>query len=49
MAIAWVVNTDGVITIPKAFQLKHVESNEADAEIVLSSKEMDLITKSYNK
>jgi len=49
IAIAWLVNIDGVITIPKTFQLKHVESNAAAADIVLSSKEMDLITKSYSK
>ena len=45
IAIAWLVNIDGVITIPKAFQLKHVESNAAAGEIVLSSEEMKLISK----
>jgi len=49
IAIAWLVNNNGVITIPKAFQLKHVESNAAAADIILSNKEMKLITKSNSK
>jgi diketogulonate reductase-like aldo/keto reductase len=39
------VNINGVITIPKAFQLKHVESNAAAGDIALSSNEMKLISK----
>jgi len=49
IAIAWLVNMNGVITIPKAFQLKHVEANAAAGEIVLSDEEMNLITESRIK
>ena len=40
IAIAWLINHDKVITIPKAFQIKHVESNWEAAEIKLSDDEM---------
>jgi len=46
IAIAWLINMNGVITIPKAFQLKHVEANAAASEIVLSDEEMNVITES---
>jgi diketogulonate reductase-like aldo/keto reductase len=46
IALAWLVNINGVITISKAFQLKHVEANAAASEIILSSEEMKLITAS---
>lgn len=49
ISIAWLVNINGVITIPKALKLKHVESNAAAADIVLSHKEMNLITKGNSK
>jgi len=43
IAIAWLVNIDGIITIPKAFQFKHVESNALASEIILSEKEINFI------
>jgi len=43
IALAWVVNIKGVITISKAFQLNHIEANAAAGEIVLSSEEMNVI------
>ncbi|MBU7018398.1 MAG: aldo/keto reductase [Theionarchaea archaeon] len=43
IALAWLINIDNVITIPKAFQIKHVEVNALAADIVLSSEEMDLL------
>jgi diketogulonate reductase-like aldo/keto reductase len=46
IAIAWLVNINGVITIPKAFQLTHVEQNAAAGDIVLSDEEMKVITES---
>ena len=49
IAIAWLININGVITIPKSSQLNHVESNALASEIVLSSEEMNLITQSYMK
>ncbi|MCJ7570699.1 MAG: aldo/keto reductase [Candidatus Thermoplasmatota archaeon] len=49
IAIAWLININGVITIPKSSQLNHVEANALASEIVLSSKEMNLITQSYMK
>jgi diketogulonate reductase-like aldo/keto reductase len=44
IALAWLVNISGVITISKAFQLKHVEANAEAGEIILSPEEMKLIT-----
>jgi diketogulonate reductase-like aldo/keto reductase len=46
IAIAWLVNMNGVITIPKAFQLHHVEANAVAGDIVLSDEEMKVITES---
>jgi diketogulonate reductase-like aldo/keto reductase len=44
IAIAWLVNMNGVITIPKAFQIEHLEENAAASDIVLSDEEMKVIT-----
>lgn len=46
IALAWLINIDNVITIPKAFQINHVESNALAADIVLSPEEMDLLADS---
>ena len=42
IAIAWLINHENIITIPKAFQTKHVESNAAAADIKLSQAEIKL-------
>ena len=42
IAIAWLINHDNVITIPKAFQTKHVEANSVSADIKLSEEEIKL-------
>jgi len=44
IAIAWLINMDNVITIPKALQISHVEANAKAAEITLSSDEMNMLT-----
>jgi len=49
IALAWLVNIKGVITISKAFQLKHVEENAAAGEIILSPEEMSLISENKIK
>jgi len=49
IAIAWLININGVITIPKSSQLNHVEANALASKIVLSSNEMNLITQSHMK
>ncbi|MGV9173719.1 MAG: aldo/keto reductase, partial [Promethearchaeia archaeon] len=36
IAIAWLINHQNVITIPKAFHLKHVKNNAKAADIRLS-------------
>jgi len=43
IAIAWLVNHENVITIPKAFKIEHVISNAEAASIRLSAKEINLI------
>ncbi len=40
IAIAWLINHNNVIAIPKAVQLEHVEANAAAASIKLSEKEI---------
>ena len=43
IAIAWLINHDNVITIPKAFKLDHLHSNSEAADIKLSEEEMELL------
>jgi diketogulonate reductase-like aldo/keto reductase len=40
IAIAWLINHENVIAIPKAFQLKHIEENAASAVIKLTDLEI---------
>jgi len=42
IAIAWLINHENVITIPKAFKIEHVEANAKAAEISLSKEEINL-------
>jgi len=42
IAIAWLINHNNVITIPKAFSVKHMEANAAAADINLSKDELEL-------
>jgi len=46
IALAWLINHENVIAIPKAFQKEHVEANAAAADIKLSEAE---IKQFYNK
>lgn len=43
IAIAWLINHDNVITIPKTFNLDHLHSNSEAAGIKLSEEEMKLL------
>ncbi len=45
IALAWLVNHENVIAIPKAFRIKHTEENAAAAEIKLSEEEIKGIYK----
>ncbi|MGB5911111.1 MAG: aldo/keto reductase [Promethearchaeia archaeon] len=40
IALAWVINHENVIAIPKAFQIQHIEANAAAADIELSEEEI---------
>ncbi len=42
IALAWLINHENVIAIPKAFQIKHVEANAAAADIKLTGAELKL-------
>ncbi|MFX1274187.1 MAG: aldo/keto reductase [Promethearchaeota archaeon] len=42
IAIAWLLNHDNVITIPKAFKLEHLEANAAAVDIKLTDEEIFL-------
>ena len=41
VALAWLVNMDNVITIPKTVQISHVEANASAADITLSPEESE--------
>lgn len=43
IAIAWLINHNNMITIPKASQIKHVEANAKAAEIEISQQELSLL------
>jgi diketogulonate reductase-like aldo/keto reductase len=40
IAIAWLINHENIITIPKALKVEHMEANAKAAEITLSEKEI---------
>ena len=40
IAIAWLINHENVITIPKAFSVEHMEANAAAADITLTLEEL---------
>jgi len=46
IAIAWLVNHENVITIPKAQQIIHTISNAEAADIILSKDEIELLSRS---
>lgn len=45
--LAWVISHRGVLAIPKAASIEHVEQNAAALEIVLSAEELALLDKAY--
>ncbi|TXT59243.1 MAG: hypothetical protein BAJALOKI3v1_1100010 [Promethearchaeota archaeon] len=45
IAIAWLINHQNVITIPKAFQTKHVRANAEAASIYLTKEEIQIFYK----
>ena len=42
IAIAWLINHENVITIPKAYKIDHVEANAKAADIKLTQEEINL-------
>jgi diketogulonate reductase-like aldo/keto reductase len=40
IAIAWLINHENVITIPKAFKIEHMEANAKAVQIKLSENEI---------
>lgn len=42
IAIAWLINHENVITIPKAFKIEHMEANTKAADIILTQEEISL-------
>ncbi|MEJ2296425.1 MAG: aldo/keto reductase [Candidatus Lokiarchaeota archaeon] len=43
VAIAWLINHNNVMTIPKAFNIDHVNDNANAADILLSKEEIELL------
>jgi diketogulonate reductase-like aldo/keto reductase len=43
IAIAWLINHNNIITIPKAFNIDHVIDNANTADILLSKEEIELL------
>jgi len=44
IAIAWLINHENMIAIPKALKMEHVESNAQAADIKLKKEEIDLLS-----
>ena len=40
MALAWLLAQDGVIVIPKAGDVRHVEENQAPRKITLTARQL---------
>ncbi|MFX0105777.1 MAG: aldo/keto reductase [Candidatus Hodarchaeota archaeon] len=49
IAIAWLINHENVITIPKAFKTEHIEANAKAAQIKLYEKEIKLFYEANQK
>ncbi len=49
IAIAWLINHENVITIPKAFKKEHVEANATAAELRLTNNEVNFLYKNFKK
>lgn len=45
--LAWVISHQGVMAIPKAATIAHVQQNAAVLEIVLSPEELAMLDKAY--
>ena len=44
IAIAWLINHENVIAIPKALKIEHVEANAKAADIKLKKDEIELLS-----
>jgi len=49
IAIAWLINHENVITIPKAFKIEHMEANVKAADIILTQEEISLFYNHANQ
>jgi diketogulonate reductase-like aldo/keto reductase len=47
MALAWLLHQDGVVVIPKAGRLKHVDENAAALDIKLSAEELAALDREF--
>ncbi len=45
--LAWVISHQGVMAIPKAATIAHVQQNAAVLEVVLSSEELAMLDEAY--
>lgn len=45
--LAWVISHQGVLAIPKAASIEHVEQNAAALDVVLTAEELALLDKAY--
>jgi diketogulonate reductase-like aldo/keto reductase len=44
IALAWTIQQDGIITIPKSTDIRHLQENWQAAEITLSEEEMEILS-----
>lgn len=49
IAIAWVLNQNGVIAIPKSSNPEHIRVNRTAANIVLTSAQFDLLNRAFER
>jgi diketogulonate reductase-like aldo/keto reductase len=47
LALAWLLHQDGVVVIPKAGQLKHVDENAAALDIALSAHDLAALDREF--
>ena len=49
VALAWLLHQPGVVVIPKASRIEHVEQNYAALDISLSAEEVSRLEKAFPK
>jgi len=46
-ALAWLLNKEGIIAIPKSSDVRHIEENRVAADLVLTTEELSLLDRAF--